>query len=97
MLTLKGNELLLYPNNASREGPYREGPSIRLCVMLKVPRSEFHFNPSQIIILVGVQMDFSSFGIKPALTMSVLTVLDCSLHLERSFSVDQPSSKIRLY
>ena len=23
MLTLKGNELLLYPNNASREGPYR--------------------------------------------------------------------------
>ena len=23
MLTLKGNELLLYLNNASREGPYR--------------------------------------------------------------------------
>ena len=23
MLTLKGNELLLYPNNTSREGPYR--------------------------------------------------------------------------
>ena len=38
-------------------------------------------------------MDFSSFGIKPALTMSGLTVLDCSMHLERSFSVDQPSSK----
>ena len=30
MLTLKGNELLLYPNNASREGPYRH--KVLLCL-----------------------------------------------------------------
>ena len=34
--------------------------------MLKVPRSEFYFNPSEIIILVGVQVDSLTFGIKPA-------------------------------